>query len=224
MRPVNDPRTRRGIGLTSRRCLIFSTRPWPKSFSLDPLTLSLSLSDVALAVKLLHTMTPSLNLLSLALLLAPISSVLASNDCAPSTWSKAGLKIRQVETSSTSRNPLSSSASLALSITSSPSRSTSSTSSVSAGAAPTAVNIISTGNVTTGEVNCRYSGTTGSAVNYYSCSLLSKFYGISNELFFALNPQLALDCSNIEPNAPYCVSGCKFPQRRVLARLHRKVY
>src|SRR5690349_16374080 len=87
------------------------------SFTLDTHTHTLSLSDLALAMKILCTMSPSLNILSLAIVLAPIISVLASNDCAPSTWSKAGLKIRQVETSITSRSLLSSSASLTLSIT-----------------------------------------------------------------------------------------------------------
>ena len=178
-------------------------------------TFSLSLFDVALAMKVLCKMTPSLKLLSLAILLAPISSVLASNDCAASTWSKAGLKIRQVKTSSTSKSPLSSSSSASLvhSIISSSSKastSTTSTSSASAATSSTATDIISVGNVTAGQVNCRYSGTTDSDVNYYTCTLLSQFYGISNQVFFTLNPGLALDCSNIQPNTPYCVSGCKF--------------
>ncbi|KAF8847604.1 hypothetical protein BDZ45DRAFT_607227 [Acephala macrosclerotiorum] len=134
-------------------------------------------------------MTPSLKLLSLAILLAPISSVLASNDCAASTWSKAGLKIRQASTSTTS------------------------TSSASAATSSTATDIISVGNVTAGQVNCRYSGTTDSDVNYYTCTLLSQFYGISNQVFFTLNPGLALDCSNIQPNTPYCVSGFIEPLR-----------
>ncbi|KFZ17723.1 hypothetical protein V501_01599 [Pseudogymnoascus sp. VKM F-4519 (FW-2642)] len=129
-------------------------------------------------------MTPSLKLLSLAILLATISSVLASNDCAASTWSKAGLKIRQVKTSSTSKStskststsksPLSSSSSASLvhSIISSSSRAstnTTSTSSASAATSSTATDIISVGNVTAGQVNCRYSGTTDSDVNYYTC-------------------------------------------------------
>lgn len=159
-------------------------------------------------MKVLCTMTPSLKPLSLAILLASISSVLASNDCAPATWSEGAIvKIRQV-TSSTS-SPVSSSASLSHSITSSSNASTSTTSTSSA--TSTAISIISTGNVTTGEVNCRYSGTTDSTVNYYTCSLLSMFYGITNQVFFTLNPELALDCSNIMPNTPYCVSGCKLP-------------
>ncbi|OBT74629.1 hypothetical protein VF21_06412 [Pseudogymnoascus sp. 05NY08] len=159
-------------------------------------------------------MTPSLKLFSLAIFLALISHVLASNDCAPATWSKAGLKVRQV-TSSTSKSPVSSSSSLLKSITSSSSKaSTSSTlTSSSAATSSTAINILATGNVTAGQVNCRYSGTTDSEVNYYTCTSLAKFYGISNKVFFTLNPELALDCSNIKPNTPYCVSGFIEPLR-----------
>ncbi|KAH6692832.1 hypothetical protein BKA61DRAFT_637637 [Leptodontidium sp. MPI-SDFR-AT-0119] len=155
-------------------------------------------------------MTPSLKLISLAILLVPITSVLASNDCAASTWSKAGLKIRQVTTSSTSKSPLSSSI---ISSSSKASISTTSTSSTSAATSSTATNIINVGNVTAGQVNCRYSSTTDSEVNYYTCTTLSQFYKISTQVFFTLNPGLALDCSNIQPNTPYCVSGFLEPLR-----------
>lgn len=72
---------------------------------------------------------------------------------------------------------------------------------------------ISDGNVTTGEVNCRYSATTGSDVNYYTCTQLATKYGVTIDLFFTLNPTLKLDCSNIQPNTQYCVDGCKLSSR-----------
>jgi hypothetical protein len=75
--------------------------------------------------------------------------------------------------------------------------------------------LISTGNVTTGEVNCRYSATTGSNVNYYTCTQLADRYGATIDLFFILNPTLEPDCSNIQPKTEYCVDGCEFPKTRV---------
>ncbi|KAI0168065.1 hypothetical protein BJ166DRAFT_610970 [Pestalotiopsis sp. NC0098] len=159
-------------------------------------------------------MASPLKSLALVILLASISFVLAANDCAPSTWSQGAIvKIRQVTSSATS--PVSSSDSLSLSITSSASISTgtSSTSTTSTSSVTsTAISILSSGNVTTGEVNCRYSATTDSTVNYYTCSSLSNFYGITNEVFFTLNPELALDCSNILPNTQYCVAGWLHPK------------
>lgn len=76
--------------------------------------------------------------------------------------------------------------------------------------------IISTGNVTVGEINCRYSALTGNDVNYYTCTQLADKYDISNEAFFKINPKLLPDCSNIQPDTLYCVRGCKFGLTRQL--------
>ncbi|KAK3938522.1 carbohydrate-binding module family 18 protein [Diplogelasinospora grovesii] len=73
--------------------------------------------------------------------------------------------------------------------------------------------LVSTGNVSAGEINCRYSSTTGSDVNYYTCTQLATRYGITNDVLFTLNPTLSLDCSNIQPNTPYCVAGFIEPLR-----------
>ncbi len=72
-------------------------------------------------------------------------------------------------------------------------------------------NLISTGNLTAGEVNCRFSATTGNDVNYYTCTELATKYGATIDLFFILNPTLEPDCSNIQPNTPYYFAGCEFP-------------
>jgi hypothetical protein len=60
-----------------------------------------------------------------------------------------------------------------------------------------------------GEINCRYWSTTPAEVNYYTCSQLAQRYSISNDLFFRLNPSLASDCSDVQPETEYCVRGCK---------------
>lgn len=73
--------------------------------------------------------------------------------------------------------------------------------------------ITSTGNVSVGEINCRYSAATGSDVNYYSCTELATQFDISNDVFFLLNPTLYLNCSNVQPYTEYCVSGCEFPPK-----------
>ena len=75
--------------------------------------------------------------------------------------------------------------------------------------------IISTGNVQPGQINCRYSATTYSDVNYYTCTQLADRYGITVQAFFTLNPELDLDCSNIQPNSEYCVAGCKYPNHSI---------
>jgi len=65
--------------------------------------------------------------------------------------------------------------------------------------------------VALGKINCRYWTTTPAAVNYYTCSQLSQRYRISNEKLFSLNPGLAHDCSNVQPETNYCVKGCECP-------------
>lgn len=59
-----------------------------------------------------------------------------------------------------------------------------------------------------GELVCRSNGTSGAVVNYYSCKEMADYYELSIEQFFMINPVLEEDCSNIEPNTDYCVSGC----------------
>jgi len=59
-----------------------------------------------------------------------------------------------------------------------------------------------------GEVNCRFTSTTSSVVNYYTCSELAIAHGITVEKFFLLNPAVDLECSNISPDTDYCVRGC----------------
>lgn len=61
-----------------------------------------------------------------------------------------------------------------------------------------------------GEANCRYWADTPEEVSYYTCSQLAHTYELLNEVFFSLNPSLKKDCSNIEPQAEYCVVGCEF--------------
>lgn len=65
-------------------------------------------------------------------------------------------------------------------------------------------------NIVAGEINCRYSSTTTSDVNYYTCTKLANRYGVTIEKFFELNPNLTLNCDNIQPNTEYYVAGCKF--------------
>lgn len=65
-------------------------------------------------------------------------------------------------------------------------------------------------NLSPGDINCRFPGRTYE-VNYYTCIELSALYEITLEHFFTLNPGLATDCSNIQPDTEYCVAGCKLP-------------
>ncbi|KAH6623892.1 hypothetical protein F5144DRAFT_374761 [Chaetomium tenue] len=64
-----------------------------------------------------------------------------------------------------------------------------------------------------GDVNCRYSATTGATVNYHTCAQLATKYGTAFDHFFTLNPTLELDCSNIQPKTEYCVDGFIEPLR-----------
>jgi hypothetical protein len=65
------------------------------------------------------------------------------------------------------------------------------------------------GNVSTGEVNCRYWGTTYEDVNCHTCCKLASFYGITVDKFFILNPDVDPDCGNIQQYTKYCVAGCR---------------
>ena len=61
-----------------------------------------------------------------------------------------------------------------------------------------------------GDISCRHTVSTGTFVNYYTCTELAESYGFGLEKLFLLNPLLLPDCSNIQPNTEYCVDGCKF--------------
>jgi hypothetical protein len=142
-------------------------------------------------MKFFRGQTWSPNFLSLTLFLLSISTVNASDQCQPATWSKANLR-RAVATSTITFNAA-----------------TNTTSSIISTATPNITSIISNGNTQPGQINCRYSASTYSDVNYYTCTQLADRYGITIQAFFTLNPELDLDCSNIQPNSVYCVAGCK---------------
>jgi hypothetical protein len=132
-------------------------------------------------------------------------TVQASNQCAPSIWQPGQFEKRALAAATaTSTSTSSSSGSTGVSS--------------SLGATPTAnvtvpvtiSPIITTGNVTAGQVNCRYTGSTADMdINYYTCTALAVQYGITIETFFTLNPELHPDCGNIQANTDYCVRGCK---------------
>lgn len=58
-----------------------------------------------------------------------------------------------------------------------------------------------------GRVVCRYWAATGANVNYYTCTELSEKYGTLTEDFFTLNPELEIDCSNIQPKKGVLCKG-----------------
>lgn len=60
-----------------------------------------------------------------------------------------------------------------------------------------------------GEINCRFYERTYDDANYYSCKEMADKWDLSIPQFFFLNPILLPDCSNIEKNALYCITGCK---------------
>jgi hypothetical protein len=64
----------------------------------------------------------------------------------------------------------------------------------------------------TGDLVCRYTATTPSSVNYYTCTQFSDYYGISLDKFIQLNPSVDQDCKTIKPNTEYCVAGCQLPR------------
>lgn len=60
-----------------------------------------------------------------------------------------------------------------------------------------------------GDINCRGWGRTYDDAGYYTCTELSRDWGISLAWFFQINPTVLPDCSNIQPNTFYCVAACK---------------
>ncbi|KAK8092480.1 carbohydrate-binding module family 18 protein [Apiospora kogelbergensis] len=64
-----------------------------------------------------------------------------------------------------------------------------------------------------GDVNCRYSARTNYVVDQKTCERLCDSNEITIEKFLMLNPTVARDCSNIQPNSEYCVRGFIEPVR-----------
>lgn len=60
-----------------------------------------------------------------------------------------------------------------------------------------------------GDVMCIKEVGAGKDVNYYTCTAMANEYSITVEEFFALNPSVKKDCSNMEPMGWYCIEGCK---------------
>ncbi|KAH8715257.1 GPI-anchored CFEM domain protein [Beauveria bassiana] len=144
------------------------------------------------------------HLTSLTIALYLAGTVQASNKCAPATWLAGQFKARGIDTD-TSSLPSSASPS---GVGTASSRSSSMDMSVSMSP------LLSGGDITAGEVNCRYSASTkGMDINYYSCMALATKYGISIEKFFQLNPALHPDCGNIQGDTDYCVDGFIEPVR-----------
>lgn len=69
---------------------------------------------------------------------------------------------------------------------------------------------ISTLPTAAGDIVCRYTTTTSALVNYYTCTELANFYGITVPKFLQLNPVVDEACSNIKANTEYCVAGCTY--------------
>lgn len=59
-----------------------------------------------------------------------------------------------------------------------------------------------------GEVVCRPDGTWRAVVNHHSCKEVEDYHEISIDYWFAINPLLEDDWSNIVHNTDYCISGC----------------
>jgi len=63
----------------------------------------------------------------------------------------------------------------------------------------------------TGQVNCRFPGSTPKFVDIDTCARLAARYNITLKKFYMLNPELDAGCGNIEPETDYCVAGCTPP-------------
>lgn len=133
-------------------------------------------------------------------------TVQAADQCAPSIW-QPGQFEKRAFAAVTSTSPSTSSASTSSSVSSSQSA----TPSANATIVPVTISpLITTGNITAGQVNCRYTANTEDLdINYYTCFALAVQYGITVETLFTLNPGLHPDCGNIQANTEYCVRGCK---------------
>jgi hypothetical protein len=68
--------------------------------------------------------------------------------------------------------------------------------------------LLTSAHAETGDIVCRYTATTPSSVNYYTCTQFSEYYSISFDKFLELNPSVDRDCATIKPNTEYCVAGC----------------
>lgn len=73
--------------------------------------------------------------------------------------------------------------------------------------------LISTGNVPVGAINCRYSAVTGTSVTQSTCMELANEFEIELDDFFVINPTLHSNCRNIRSLTEYCVSGCALSPR-----------
>ncbi|RKU43728.1 hypothetical protein DL546_004952 [Coniochaeta pulveracea] len=130
-----------------------------------------------------------------AWLLAVFPAVLA-DDCAPVTW--AARKVKRATTTGVSTSS---------SVTAKPFSSTSGL------ASPSGTPL------QPGQINCRAYGRTGKDVNYYTCTELADRYEITVDFLFKLNPDLKLDCSNIQPKTEYCVDGSPIVPRGLASRV-----
>ncbi len=115
------------------------------------------------------------------------STVVASNDCAPITWLEGAYHRKVAASAFDDVN----------------------THLASAASTSSSAAVPSQAPIQPGEINCRLSYGTWDDVNYYTCTELAEQFGIGLDLFFVLNPGLAPDCGNIQPNTKYCVKGCK---------------
>ncbi|KAE9367116.1 carbohydrate-binding module family 18 protein [Stipitochalara longipes BDJ] len=75
------------------------------------------------------------------------------------------------------------------------------------------LSVANIGKAQTGQINCRYPGSTYDDVDSNTCAQLANKYQITLEKFFLLNPELDPDCGNIEPETDYCVAGFIEPLR-----------
>ncbi|KAH7037563.1 uncharacterized protein B0I36DRAFT_345658 [Microdochium trichocladiopsis] len=68
-----------------------------------------------------------------------------------------------------------------------------------------------------GEVNCRYSGWSGSQVDASTCAQLATKYKVGLDKFFELNrSRVSAGCGDIKPQTEYCMAGSSGFQGRPL--------
>lgn len=63
-----------------------------------------------------------------------------------------------------------------------------------------------------GDINCRMWQSTDADVLESWCMEIAEEWELTLDTLFYLNPGLLRDCSNLEPNAEYCMLGCRFTQ------------